>query len=124
MACPHVSGVIAAMYSRGGATDVNSAIDLMRNGDYGVWNKITWPYDGTPNLFLQMPCYTCDMEWVAVSADECPANADINECTSTMNSGTLCEADTTLPDGNDNYDVNNCGDFDIFRAQCISELLE
>ena len=36
-----------------------------------------------------------------------------------MSPNDLCEADKRLPDGNGNYDINNCGGdnggFDVFR---------
>ena len=34
-----------------------------------------------------------------------------------MNQGDLCEADGPLPDGNNNYDIDNCpGKYDIFKC--------
>ena len=39
------------------------------------------------------------------------------ECTSIMAPGSLCEADQRLPDGNSNYEVDNCGfGYDVFRC--------
>lgn len=37
-----------------------------------------------------------------------------------MNEGELCEADSTLPNGETNYNVNNCGNYDVFRYTCSS----
>ena len=34
-----------------------------------------------------------------------------------MANGDLCEADKALPDGTTNYDVNNCGTFDVFKCK-------
>ena len=51
-----------------------------------------------------------------ISGTECPDNADLNECTKDMNHNELCEADATLPDGNSNTQVNNCGQFDVFKC--------
>ena len=48
---------------------------------------------------------------------ECPSDPGLAECTGTMSHGNLCEADQPLPDGNSNFDVNNCGnDFDVFKC--------
>ena len=33
-----------------------------------------------------------------------------------MAPGSLCEADQRLPDGNSNFDVDNCGGYDVFRC--------
>lgn len=52
----------------------------------------------------------------AVLSSECPNDADLAECVSNMGNETLCEADKTLPDGKSNYDINNCGNFDVFRC--------
>ena len=64
--------------------------------------------------FLE-PCHSFD----PVPGTECPSNtdaADLDECTETMNHGKLCEASQTLPDGNSNFEVNNCGNFDVFKC--------
>ena len=31
-----------------------------------------------------------------------------------MKNGELCQADRTLPDGNVQFDINNCGNYDVF----------
>ena len=60
--------------------------------------------------------------FVPVSQNECPSNPDLPECTPFMSIDELCEADATLPDGNQNYDVNNCDgatsafDNDVFKC--------
>ena len=33
-----------------------------------------------------------------------------------MKHGELCEADQILPDGNANYEINNCGGYDVFKC--------
>jgi len=48
----------------------------------------------------------------------CPANPDLPECTAQTACGDLCEADQPLPDGNMNYDINNCGGYDVFQKTC------
>ena len=38
------------------------------------------------------------------------------ECSYSLSNNDLCEAERALPDGNTNYDINNCpGDYDVFR---------
>jgi len=60
-----------------------------------------------------------DCDWVPVLSSECPFNpASFPNCHDSMDSGELCEADTTLPNGNVNFDIDNCGVYDIFRYQC------
>ena len=52
-----------------------------------------------------------------ISTNECPSNPDLPECTTSMSNGELCEADGPLPDGNQNYDVNNCEPaYDVFKC--------
>ena len=52
-----------------------------------------------------------------IPTSECPSNSDLPECTSLMAPGSLCEADQRLPDGNSNFDVDNCGGYDVFRCR-------
>jgi len=61
--------------------------------------------------------------FVAVSASECPEGngRTLNECSTSMSNGELCEADRALPDGQSNYDINNCGYYDVFRYVCGSD---
>ena len=60
----------------------------------------------------------CNLEpcrFVAVEPSECPPG-DLEECSSNMATNQLCEADFTLPDGNTNYDINNCDQYyDVFK---------
>ena len=57
---------------------------------------------------------TCHFE--PVPDTECPSDPDLAECTRAMSHGELCEADQTLPDGNSNFEVNNCGNSDVFKC--------
>ena len=39
------------------------------------------------------------------------------DCNQILNYGDLCEADDTLPDGNYNFDIDNCpGNYDVFKC--------
>merc|ERR1711953_1400793 len=66
----------------------------------------------------------CDVEvcdWKALPVDECPGwweSYMMADCHDGMVSGELCEADSTLPNNNRNYNINNCGAFDVFRYSC------
>ena len=57
-------------------------------------------------------------KFVAIDSSECPANTNLPGCSSQIAPNQLCEADMTLPDGNTNFNVNNCDDWDVFK--CIS----
>ena len=77
---------------------------------------------------------TCSFK--AIASTECPCSdphdyydddyQDYNDdsgcridvvCNQVMNHGDLCEADGPLPDGNSNFNVNNCpGNYDIFKC--------
>lgn len=59
--------------------------------------------------------YQCS-KFRAIKSSKCPKDLDLPECTVDMIYGELCEADKTLPDGNDNFNIDNCGDFDIFEC--------
>lgn len=59
----------------------------------------------------------CVFEPVNEDSNECPINADLAECFSDMATDTLCDADQALPNGTSNYDINNCGLFDVFRCK-------
>ena len=86
----------------------------------------------TPLFLLEStPC-----SFEAVSSSECPCsdaddlvNDDYYEeyddsgcridvsCDESMNHNEYCEADGPLPDGNSNYDIDNCpGNYDIFKC--------
>ena len=56
----------------------------------------------------------CNFE--AISSNECPSNPDLSECSFGMDDNELCEADSTLPDGNSNYNIDNCGTYDVFKC--------
>ena len=69
---------------------------------------------------------TCEKmmgSFVAIPTNECPCTVDddqgcdrLEECSYSMSSNDLCEADQILPDGNSNYDINNClPSQDVFR---------
>jgi len=66
----------------------------------------------------------CDVQvcdWEALPVDECPGIWEaymMADCHDGMVSGELCEADSTLPNNNRNYNINNCGAFDVFRYSC------
>merc|ERR1712045_190665 len=66
---------------------------------------------------------TCD--WTPISASECPSDDGRNlpDCSTSMSEGELCEADSTLPNGSTNYNINNCGSYDIFRYTCVSNVV-
>jgi len=66
-------------------------------------------------------CDVKDCDWQALSADECPTMYDawmMADCHDGMVSGELCEADSILPNNNRDFDINNCGYFDVFRYSC------
>ena len=53
--------------------------------------------------------------FIAISPSNCPKHPEfLPECTWGINDGELCEADQELPDGNANYELNNCYIFDVF----------
>jgi len=66
----------------------------------------------------------CDVQvcdWQALPVDECPTWYDalmMADCHDGMVSGELCEADSILPNNNQDYNINNCGAFDVFRYSC------
>ena len=60
--------------------------------------------------------------FIGILRDECPctddaqSGCDLPECSYSLSNYDLCEAERTLPDGNSNFDINNCpGDYDVFR---------
>ena len=63
--------------------------------------------------------------FVAISTSDCPCTKlDLNgcstlpECDSNMNENEFCEASQTLPDGNADFNVNNCPNhYDVFQCQ-------
>ena len=63
------------------------------------------------------------VSFVAISSSECPCNENdltkckLPECSISMSNNELCEADQILPDGNGEYNINNCpANYDIFRC--------
>jgi len=77
--------------------------------------------DPTSNSVSEKEC-----DWVSIRGSECrnacPTSMDcrrMRECADDMTDGEYCEADRLLPNGNGQYDVNNCyGMFDVFRYVC------
>merc|ERR1711953_683369 len=69
---------------------------------------------GTPTVATPPPAQGATF----VPVTNCPANPDLPECTAQTACGDLCEADQPLPDGNMNYDINNCGGYDVFQKTC------
>ena len=72
----------------------------------------------------KMACFLTEGRFLPVSANECPMDGDLEECSFVMNYNELCEADTVLPDKNTNYEMDNCGVFDIFKFtdQCKTHI--
>ena len=62
-------------------------------------------------FLVETPC-----RFEPIANNECPADPDLKECTSHMMNGEFCEADQRLPDGNTNFDINNCGNYDVFKC--------
>jgi len=61
----------------------------------------------------------CD--WVPVTLSECPptsVSSTMKDCNEGMEDGEMCEADSVLPNGIRNYNINNCGAYDVFRFKC------
>ena len=61
--------------------------------------------------------------FVPVSESMCPCTEQstdgckLPECSSSMSSEELCEADSPLPGGSLDYNVNNCpGNYDVFEC--------
>ena len=67
--------------------------------------------------------YSLDRHFTPVGDKDCPCSSnqdsfcnDFPECSYGMTVNDLCEADRALPDGNTNYNIDNCpGGHDIFR---------
>ena len=70
-----------------------------------------------------VPTGACNFE--AISSSECPKNVmnvtGFSECSLGMDHNELCEAKTTLPDGNTNYNINSCGEYDVFK--CVKGII-
>ena len=51
-------------------------------------------------------------------SDNDPSGCSLPECSYSMNQNGLCDANQILPNGDSNYDVNNCaGGHNVFRYQ-------
>ena len=74
-----------------------------------------------------LPCIVIEKcIFLPLPVSDCPQNGNMleamAECHSEMTNGSLCQADKTLPDGNTNFDINNCkvtggdiiGHYDVF----------
>ena len=66
--------------------------------------------------------YPCT-SFIALSYLECPCSwdntsgCDLPECSNNLDTNGLCEADSELPDGNSNYNINNCiSSYDVFKC--------
>merc|ERR1711971_504743 len=61
-------------------------------------------------------------DWVAIPASQCPADngRTLKDCSRNMKVGELCEADSRLPNGNNVFNINNCGSYDVFRHVKVS----
>jgi len=115
--CPNYSGSLPDCRSDIGDGDLCEA-DYPLNGvpEHNI-NNCPGGYD----VFR----YVCggeveeECDWVPLRASECPANAaSFPDCHDSMGSGELCEADTPLPNGDSNFNINNCGVYDMFRYHC------
>ena len=69
-------------------------------------------------ILVDKPC----TRFEPISSDEC-GNSGLaslhllKECRSNMFNGEFCQADKTLPDGNTNHEISNCGRyFDVFKC--------
>merc|ERR1739848_547351 len=81
-------------------------------GGYDVFQKIC----GGQGATAEPTASSQGATFVAVTT--CPSNPDLAECTAQTACGGLCEADRPLPDGNTNFDINNCGGHDVFQKTC------
>ena len=66
-------------------------------------------------IFFRDICIGCHFEPLLTT--DCPDNFNLGECTNDMNTGDLCEADSILPDGNTDYNINNCGHYEVFKCK-------
>merc|ERR1712173_526950 len=66
-------------------------------------------------------CVVQACDWRALAAAECPSWYEawmMADCHDEMVEGELCEADSKLPNNNRNYNIDNCGLYDVFRYSC------
>ena len=74
---------------------------------------------------VHIKCVFVGCTFAAISTSDCPCTkldlkgcSTLPECDSNMNENELCEAGKTLPDGNGDFDVNNCPNhYDVFQCQ-------
>ena len=76
----------------------------------------TWVWD-SEKMYYVAQIKGCT--FIPVAESECPDRFK-PECTASMKNNEICEASTTLPDGNIWWDVNNCDRKDIFK--CLTRL--
>jgi len=98
--------------------DGNTNYDINNCGGYDVFEKVCGG-QGTPQPVTPPPAQGAT--YTPVAQADCPANRDLPECTAQTACGAMCEADQPLPDGNMNYDINNCGGYDVFLKSCGSQ---
>merc|ERR1712045_951413 len=58
-----------------------------------------------------------NLGWVGVTSSECPSDngRSLPDCSRNMQVGALCAAVSRLPNDNRQYNINNCGSFNVFR---------
>ena len=64
----------------------------------------------------QIYFYLSGEECRFIHVSSCPTDSNLDECHKGMTSDELCEADKPLPDGNSNFEINNCGNYDVFKC--------
>ena len=70
---------------------------------------------------ITLPLCFVECHFVAISPEECPSNfRDIMACSKDMNHTQICEADSELPNGNRDININNCmkSDNDTCSPNC------
>merc|ERR1711953_555685 len=107
--------------------DGNTNYDINNCGGYDVFQKTCGGQgtsaEPTPSPTVATPPPAQGATFVPVT--NCPANPDLPECTAQTVCGDLCEADQPLPDGNTNYEINNCGSgYDVFQKTCGGQTAE
>jgi len=124
------SGLLASL--NWGCDNLFAQTQIHANGDcsvkIGTWNASPATQDMTTAELCPGPdyCNICGTEssqsacsWVPISPADCPPDgALLSDCHVSMSEGELCEADSPLPNGETNIEVNNCGGFDVYRFEC------
>jgi len=119
MAAPHVAGLVATMMSIYGKLSQDEVMELF-NAGWGAKGILSQPQSrGSPNLVAIRPQFTFE----AISSAECPSDREfpLPKCSAPMACNALCEADSPLPDGQNNFEVNNCYQFDVWRKICSNQ---